>query len=116
MKKALLSIAAAALALAPAAALAKPIWVPVSADNKCYANTSAISRETVFLHVPVSCTEKNGSQGTAIFSVDCTSWQYFLSVEGKDVYAKSQVIGRGTTGESIANLACEIVPTDRRLN
>jgi hypothetical protein len=113
--KALLSLAAAALALAPAAGMAKPLWIPVSADERCHANANAISRETVFLHVQMSCKTNSGSVASVV-SVDCTTWHYFLRVEGKDAYTNSQLIHKDSVIESVAYLACEIVPPENRLN
>ena len=113
--KALLSIAAAGLALAPVTGLARPLWIPVSADDRCHANANAISRETVFLHVQVSCKADSGYQAS-VMSVDCSTWHHFLSVEGRDVYERSQLIHPNTMAEAVAYLACEIVPPERRLN
>jgi len=115
MKKALLSVVAGALALAPVSGLAKPMWVPVSADDSCVANANAITRETVFLHVQVSCKTPSGYIAS-VMSVECATWQYFLSVEGKDVSDRSMLIHPNTMAESVAYLACEIVPPDRRIS
>jgi hypothetical protein len=107
MKKALLSIAAAALALAPAAGLARPMWIPVSADGSCMANANSITRETLFLHVQVSCKTPAGYSALVI-SVECGTWHQFISVDGKDLSDRSVQIHPNTMSEAVAYLACDI--------
>ena len=107
MKKALLSIAAAALALAPAAGLARPQWIAISADGTCHANYNAVQRveQDVFV-VPFSCDTENAGKVAGEAVVACKAWAYFLKLDGRIVKGLGP-IEKNSVAESAAYLVCK---------
>jgi hypothetical protein len=106
MKKALLSIAAAALTLAPAAGLARPQWVPISADGKCHANYNAIRKNGPIFVVPFSCDTEDAGKVAGESHLVCAAWSYFLVVEGRPAKAPGP-IEKDSVAESAAYLVCK---------
>ena len=105
--KTLFALAAAAIALAPSAALAGPQWVPISADGKCHANYNAVQKaEQDIFTVPFSCdTEEAGKVAGEAF-LSCGAWAYFLRVEGRIVKGLGP-IEKNSVAESAAYLVCK---------
>ena len=105
--KTLFALAAAALALAPAAGLARPQWIAISADGKCHANYNAVQKvEQGIFAVPFSCdTEDSGKVAGEAF-VSCGAWAYFLRLDGRIVKGPGP-IEKNSVAESAAYLVCK---------
>jgi hypothetical protein len=109
MKKAFLAVAAAALALAPAAAPARPQWVQLGTNGRCHANYNAIRKidpQRLTFTMPISC-EFEGSVVTAEAGIYCEEWASTLSAGDGVLVNPYGPIGKGTVAEHAAYLVCK---------
>jgi hypothetical protein len=94
------------LALAPAAGLARPQWVPLSADGKCHANYNAIRKDGPVFVVPFSCDTEDAGKVAGEFFISCPFWYYFMQV-GRRIVKALGPIEKDSVGESAAYLVCK---------
>lgn len=101
--------AAASTALLALPALARPQWIPVSADEKTYLDYNSVRGTGRVRSATVSFPrdDDNGSDAVTMH-IDCSRWMFSISmvVDQSDYTTKWEPIGRGTVGETSAEMIC----------